>query len=185
MEDIKNIMSAAAEALVDKPLGELDIVIKEPSTIEKLKLKITGGKKPIRKFVIERTVLRNCYRIASRAVLIDENIFQADIEKAIFEAGFQHYPDLVYIIAAGLQNNSKEPEQELIDFIWDNFTNEQMLYAFDKILSQYNIKDFMQSIILIKGADILTKREDQKSENLDRMSPMDQAETIAPGVPGV
>lgn len=112
-----------------------------------------------REFTVNISWAGTMYRIGSRAQNIPENILESSLSKLVVEGSYLYMNDFIYIVACGIQNNREEPSEELIDFIRWNFTMEDIFTACDIILSKFNFKAFIDTTVLVKGADVLSVPE--------------------------
>lgn len=95
------------------------------------------------------------------------------LEKSMNEVVLNHIEEIIYIVAVGIQNDIHEPKEDLKDFIRNNFTSNDLVKVLLIVFQSINVKDFLNSIVLIKGMNVLQ----------DQTSLKKQEEIIAP-VPG-
>lgn len=72
---------------------------------------------------------------------------------------FEHMEKLIYIVACGLQNNRREPSKKLLEFVRYEFTSAEIALVINNILVQMNAKDFIKSIVLLRGLNVLSVPE--------------------------
>ncbi|MCZ4244981.1 hypothetical protein [Pedobacter punctiformis] len=174
------ILKGVTETLIEKPFYTVTVPIKELKPIPKRSFfdKLVG--KPIihqevnRKFTINPCVVGNMYRIAGHAVSLPDEILEGSMAQSILPIINEHLSTLVYIVAAGIQNNKREPEQELISFIEDNFEAEDLYKTLHPILENLGMQSFLNSIALAKGTVRILK---------PNVSPLDGSELIASHIP--
>ena len=162
--DVDAVLSKVTEAFTEKPML-ISISLSTPRKIDNVIVNTL-------KYQLKPIKVGNMYRIAGVIRQIPDAILDntsiADLNEGIYD----HMDKLIYIVAVGLQNNADEPAEDLIKLIRDEFTIRDIVAVYDAVMVQMNLKDFIKSIILIKGADILKRRKASKSE----MSPVEQAE---------
>ncbi|RZJ90977.1 MAG: hypothetical protein EOO20_06605 [Chryseobacterium sp.] len=172
----KEILSSVTETLIDKPAYTVTVQIKEPKTLPKRSLLDKLLRRPVpvqeleRSFVINPCVVGNMYRIAGRAVKLPDTILNGSMSESMIPVINDHLDDVVYIVAAGIQNSKREPDAELIEFINDNFEAEDLYNTLLPILENLGMQSFLNSIALAKG----TVKILQPSA-----SPLDGRESIA------
>lgn len=59
--------------------------------------------------------------------------------------------DIIYIIAVGIQNSRREPDEDLKQFIRENFDAEDIYKTLFPVLENIGLQSFMNSIALAKG----------------------------------
>ncbi|GAA4338459.1 hypothetical protein GCM10023149_48440 [Mucilaginibacter gynuensis] len=126
------------------------------------------------KFAIRPITVGNLYRISGMVKKIPDGLIEGTAVQILADI-HEHIDKLVYIAAVGIQNDENEPTPDLLDLV-KKFDLEDIHSVVQIVLSQINLKSFISSIILIKGADILQRRKAK-----EKMSPIRPAETIAPG----
>ena len=145
----KEILSAIADTFTDKPRHEFEVPITNFTWWDRILFR----KK--RKFTIYPCVVANSVRIAGRVVLLPDEIKQGDVGSDINKIIHEHSRDIIYIVACAIQNNRYEPEKWLIDFIANNFTNEQLYLPLYYSLDAVGMQSFLNTIVLAKGVTIL------------------------------
>jgi len=172
----KEILQSIAETLIDKPGYELTVSIKEPTPIPKRKMWDKLFRRTVieqeleRTFVINPCVVGNMYRIAGRAVKLPGAILEGTQAQSLLPVIHDHLDDLIYIVAAGIQNSKREPDPALIEFIKDNFEAEDLYNTLLPILENLGMQSFLNSIALAKGTVKILK---------PNASPIDGSELIA------
>ncbi|WP_443945605.1 hypothetical protein ACJVDH_00405 [Pedobacter sp. AW1-32] len=175
MQD-NEILHAITETITDKPVYTTTVSIKRPVPIPKRSIWDRLRKKPIIKQETERTftinpcVVGNMYRIAGKAIDLPDEVFQGTISEVVLPLIYKHINDIVYIIAAGIQNDRDEPDQELINFIKDNFESQDLFDALQPVLENIGMQSFLNTIALAKGSVKILK---------PKASPLDGSELIA------
>lgn len=149
--DEKEVSSKAAEVITDKPLT-VTVPLKNLKWYDPILIKLKL-KKPIHNFVIKPLLVGNRYRIAARVVLIPDDILQNGIVKALMNPAYAN--DCVYAVAVGIQNNEFEPSESLLNLVRYQFNDTDLFNVLDVIFATIPVQDFMNSTILLKGADVL------------------------------
>lgn len=166
MEENK-LLSNTIDQLTDKSKF-ISVSVNPKSKLHQLlmKLKILPTE---RVFELRPIVVGNMYRMSAKVIQIPDNIMEHGVLNALMTGSYEHIDKLIYIIAVGIQNNSEEPNERLLNLIRNEFTAKDVKAAFNAIMFQLNLSDFIQSITLIKGINIL-----------DKVSPSNKGELIAP-----
>lgn len=174
MQDEK-ILSAIGETLTEKPRYQFTVPIREPKKPVRT-LWDWVMRKPVpvidvsRTFTVFPPVVNNMYRIAARSANLPTEVTKGTVAKTVLPLILAHKDDIVYIIAAGIQNTKREPDLELIEFIEDNFDAEDLFNCLQAVLGGEWMQHFFNSIALAKGTvKILTPNA----------SPLDGSEPIA------
>jgi hypothetical protein len=167
MQD-NQIISALAEVLTEKPRYQFKIPIREPkiqapyiapnrSFWDKITRKpIANVPDPepieyVRNFVVYPPVVNNMYRIAGRSANLPVEVLKGKVAEIVLPLILTYKDDIVYIIAAGIQNTKREPDRELIEFIEDNFDGEDLFNCLQAVLGGEWMQHFFNSIALAKG----------------------------------
>ncbi len=167
MED-NQIISGVVDALTGKMIYEFTINVKhiEPVIQPKQKWVDKLLRKPLpiadepetqRSFQIWPCVVVNQYRIAGAAVTLPIDLF--DDETKMLGYVNEHLPKMVYIIAAAVQNDYREPDQELITFFERNLDNTDIIQLLAASLQATNMQSFLTSIVLMNGTAKILKPE--------------------------
>ncbi|NII81750.1 MULTISPECIES: hypothetical protein [unclassified Pedobacter] len=172
----KDILQNITDTLIEKSVYTLKVPIKHPMPVPKRAIIDKILRKPIvvpetvREFNITPCIVGNMYRIAGRAVKLPGEILEGSMAGSLLPIINEHLSDLVYIVAAGIQNTKFEPEPDLIEFIEDNFEAEDLYQALLPILENLGMQSFLNSIALAKGTVKILK---------PNVSPIDGSELIA------
>ncbi len=160
------IYSGVADVLTDKPFTMV-VPVKwapEPQPLKRSLIDKLLFRKPLvperelyREFTIYPCVVANMYRIAGRAALLPDELTEGGGAKEVLALLSVHMPDLIYIIAAAIQNNHLEPDADLMLFIERNFTQDMILVAFDEAIGDLGLASFLNSIALVKGTTQILK----------------------------
>jgi hypothetical protein len=170
MED-KQVLKNIANTLTQAPIHEMDVVVRVQAK-RSLWSRLTDWKhKPelIRHLVFHEAVVANQIRIAGEAALLPDAIFQDNS----FNVGLvaENMPRIIYMIACALQNDHKEPDTALVQFLTNNLTGSQLRDALVASFQSLNMEAFTDSIILMKGTVKILMPEE--------MSPTEGSELIA------
>jgi hypothetical protein len=167
MED-KQIISAVVDTLTGKVLYEFTIKVRrvEPVDLPKRSLWDKLIRKPnvilpepekARTFQIWPAVVINQYRIAGAALKLPVDLFEDPTKMLAYIP--EHLPTMVYIIAAAIQNDYREPEKELITFLEKNMDNLDIAQALAASLQGANMQAFTTSILLMQGEAMILTNE--------------------------
>lgn len=171
----KEILSGIAGTITDKPVFTITIPVKEPkksaySIWDRIRFKARRLVQLERTFVINPCVVNNMYRIAGRAALLPDSIKNGTLSETVLPLITHHLDDIIYIVAAGIQNTKREPDHDLIEFIKDNFDAEDLYNCLNPVLENVGMQSFLNSIALAKGTVKILK---------PNASPKDGRELIA------
>ncbi|WP_316743865.1 hypothetical protein [Pedobacter antarcticus] len=157
------IIQGAVGAMIEKARYILTVRIENPAPTKPVKRTFLDRilQRPVdspeieteRKLVFKPCKMANMYRIASAALDLPDGILKGDLTSAILpllkEPG--HIEKIAYVIAAGVQNNHLEPEQELIQFILNNLDEQEMFDCLYQTLGNLGMQSFLNSIVLVRG----------------------------------
>lgn len=153
------VFSDVADTVTEKPVS-FDIDVKPKSKIHKLllRLKLAPTK---HHFEIKPQRFRNVYRIAGRAVTFDVSaiVDSEDGIDAMMNIMAKHGKDIEYIVAAALQNDHREPTQELLDIVGNDFEIEDIYTVLVIAVSNYRIQSFLNSTALIVGMKAILNKQ--------------------------
>ncbi|WP_183560689.1 hypothetical protein [Mucilaginibacter sp. SP1R1] len=102
-------------------------------------------------FTIYPCKVANMWRIAGAATSLPDEIREGGLYETVLPLIHDHLVTIVYLVAAGIQNNHEEPAPELITFIERNFDNEDLYSCLFPVLENVNMQSFLNSIVLAKG----------------------------------
>lgn len=102
-----------------------------------------------RTYEIKPCVVANMYRVAGRASQLPKALYSHKSDNLKFIP--EHMPTIAYIVAAAIQNNHLEPDQELIQFIELNLDADEMYEALKAVFSSLRMDSFTNSIVLMTG----------------------------------
>lgn len=155
MSDIQN---RVVDAVTEKPVI-VNVDIKPTTFLQKLlmKWKLMPEKKT---YTMHPIVLGNCYRISKEILEIKKTELNknASIAEASYQLISEHVERVARIVWIGLHNGRKEPDQKDVQFILDNFNAKELRVVFLTIVAQMNLADFINSILLMNGANILEEK---------------------------
>lgn len=172
----KETLAAAADSLTDKP----DIVAVPRIGRGRLHrwLMQKGWLPRTRTYTVRQLRYANCLRISKAlldlptgAVLLGSDQTQREIMQLMSA----HGETLVRVAAICLTNPRQEPAPALLETIRQEFTSRELLAICRLAVKRLHPQDFMHSIILIGGLDILRQRT--KAEEMSLYT----GEIIAPG----
>jgi hypothetical protein len=104
-----------------------------------------------RTFTIYPCKVANMWRLAGAASELPEEIREGTLAEIVLPLINDHLTTIVYIVAAGIQNNHEEPSPDLIQFIERNFDSEDLYTALFPVLENIRMQSFLNSIVLAKG----------------------------------
>lgn len=157
-ENTIETLERVVDTTLEKPFT-ISVNIEHVGRIERL-LQSWGIKPKQRVFELTPITLGNMIRISKLLLRIDEKILD---KENLLDSNYQilsdHGEKLAEIIAIAISNNKIGPSESLIKLVKEEFTPKIMLRTFAEIIMQMNVKDFMHSIILVRGFNVLEKKE--------------------------
>ncbi len=161
MSNQNETLKKVADTLLDEP-----VIIKITQ-----KPKYFFQKPKEKEFRVEKLCLGSLIRISKILLSIDTEMFkQGSFVENCMKVMAGKGDLMAEIIAIAIVNRKTSPSKSLINLIMEEFTSADMLTALSVVIKQMDITSFMNSIISIKGTNLL------------EMSPTDQGRKIAPGV---
>jgi hypothetical protein len=159
MED-KLIIKGVTDALTGKLIYEFTVKVREVEPVKQParsawdKILRRPAPAPVepeteRDFQVYPCVVTNQYRIAGMAATLPTELFEDETSMLAYVS--EHLPKMVYIIAAAIQNNYKEPDAELIQFLERNLDNLDVVNLLTVSLQGANMQSFLTSIVLMNG----------------------------------
>ncbi|MEN0095894.1 MAG: hypothetical protein AAGB30_10965 [Pedobacter sp.] len=110
-------------------------------------------------FELRPIVVGNMYRIASKVIQIPDEYVDVDVMAVAMKSATEHLDKMVYIAACALQNDHREPSKKLLEIVRNGFSSSDLAEMFSHVLVQLNVRDFIKSIVLMKGLNVLNARE--------------------------
>lgn len=162
----KDALRAAGAAITQKPV-RITVTIPPSGKLHAL-AQFIGLMPKSQTFQVRPITLGNMIRISSLLVAIDDDI--ANTIKKGFDSVTKYGDKIVEAVSIGLHNQKSEPPDYLKSFVANNLTAPELADVLAVILKQLHIQDFINSIVLIKGLNVL-----------DLTSRIQQGSQIAPG----
>lgn len=167
------IIGGAANALTEKPKFVITIpitVLPEPEPIPKRTLLDRLSRKPLpipkhvekeRTLVFYPCKVANIHRIAAKSLELPDEALINDVRADLLPllADQKNLGNIIYIIAAAIQNNHMEPSEELQSFLLLNMDHEDMFLCLHYALGNSGMKSFLNSIVLVRGLITILKPE--------------------------
>ncbi|GEM_PF-1802293 len=153
MEENKRDIEAYLDA------GEvINIPVYSKGKIQRLLIKLKIRKPQILTYTLRRIRTGNRERIALRVMKLPKEIYNdSSVIRRAMELSADHTTDLIYCAAVALQNDNEEPKEKLIDALrW--IDDEFLFEILEKSLTQFDVVNFFNSIVLISGVESLTMR---------------------------
>jgi hypothetical protein len=154
--ELNNILAQVGKAIIQQP-RTVEIEIKPKNWLQKLLMK-KGFLKSKKVFTIHPILVGNRYRISVRSLKIPDDLFSGNYgETEIMKAMADHTDDLIYVVAVCIQNNKKEPSKALLQYL--RWIDDAKFYdLLDGSLAMLGVTDFIKSIILIKGQNVISAK---------------------------
>lgn len=157
----KETLSEVVDSLTDKP-DSITVRIKPKNILHKWL--ISKGYLPKEKdYLLTRLVVGNAYRVAKAVLGIPEAAVIIGSEKTtgmLYSLLVNHLDKVIYVVAVAVTNTKEEPSQKLLDEIRWQFTDDELVGACVFILKRMNIQNFLNSIILIRGLDVISQTDE-------------------------
>jgi hypothetical protein len=145
----KTLLSKTANAVLGKATT-IEVEILHP-TDEQLSKKQTK-----KTFVIKPACLATLVNISQELLDVEVDFpDRADLLKLVQQLAVKQGFRVAKIIAYAIHNRRDEPPEELTNFIYDNFDVTDLQKVVAIVLEKINYGSFLNSIILIKGTNIL------------------------------
>lgn len=160
-----NTLKQVSDTLTDKPVL-ITVDLKPQNRMHALgqRLRLLPRKKT---FAVSQVTTGNLVRISK--LLVDIGGDWKELIEDPYRAISAYGPHLVRIVAVCLHNRKQEPPDSLYDLVEHNMTAAEISDVISVVLKQMNVKDFITSIILTRGLNVL------------EMSRILQGSQIAPG----
>lgn len=159
----KETLQKVSDTTTDKPVTiEVDIY---PQTRVQAFLQRWGVLPKKRVFLLKPIFLGTMLRISKLLLTLDMKLPEKDGTpgfnhlEANYEAISQHAGTMAKIVALAIQNTEKEPDGKLERFVMNNFTSKEMMSVLIAVLNQMDLKNFMISIISVRGLNVLETRK--------------------------
>lgn len=154
MENEKIILGKSADTVVDKKTT-ITIDITPSNKLHKF-LQQKGWLPKQKTFEISGTKMGTLIRISKLLLAIDLSEFDSNnVLESNYKAIEKHGRTLAECIALCIHNQKSEVPNSLIELLLNNLSTAELHGILGIILSKMDLKNFMSSIISIKGMNIL------------------------------
>lgn len=95
-------------------------------------------------------------------LLLDVEVKQTDskgVADMAYRLAAEHGETMIRILAIAIQNTREEPSEKLVARLLDNVTPEEAVKLFGIVIGQMDLKNFISTIILTRGFNVLEKTE--------------------------
>lgn len=148
-ENEKALLHKTAEAVLEKGVT-IEVDILHPTWWQRLR------KQTKRKFIIKPAMLATLVNISNEFLGVEVDLTDRNnILQIVQQLAVKESYRLAKVIAYAITNSREEPEKELIDFVYYNFEVAELQKIVAIVLDKINYSSFLNSIILIKGTNIL------------------------------
>lgn len=156
-EKISETLSKTGDVLTQKPV-KIEITVKPKNFLMRffIRIKIVSN---IHVFELKPIVVGNMFRIASKVVQVPDDLLDKSVLHVLMNGVYDHLDKVIYIVACALQNDRNEPKESLLDLIRNEFTAKDLANVLQAVMLQMNAEDFINSIVLIKGLNVLNVPE--------------------------
>ncbi|PSR54152.1 hypothetical protein AHMF7605_11785 [Adhaeribacter arboris] len=162
--DPKIVLTEAVDTLTEKPLV-VKIAVDPKTWYEKVYCFIR--RKPLnRRYTIKPISPGNMYRYSALAIQLPPDMLTGNMAECLTKASAEHMDKFIRMAAIGIQNNAEEPEEELLQTIRYHFSLKHLSVILAHIRMQVQVgqSDFLTCIVLVRGAEILTRTSPAKEE---------------------
>lgn len=169
MDNEKTILSNVIDGVLEKevPLGvDINPINWFHSILQRLKIK------PVKKtYVLRPLSYGKLLKVSKLLLSIGIDIFKkGDVLNSVYKAMQEHGETLVEVLAIVIHPYPTDPPRSLVVGIMNDFSSKDVEMAMNIVFSQMGIQAFMNSIISLKGLNVI------------EMSPKEQGSSIAPGM---
>jgi hypothetical protein len=144
----RDILAGISDVITDKPYSFI-VQINNPVRPKRTLLQILKKESPDieteREIIIRPSVVGTMFRIAGASAKLPD---LDNLKTVGLDLIPKYMPDILYIVAAAIQNNDSEPDKKLIKFIEQNFTQNQIFLALYKSIEGVGLQSFINSIVL-------------------------------------
>jgi hypothetical protein len=155
--ELNNILAEVGKAIIQEP-KTVEIDIKPTTWLQKLLMK-KGFLKSKKVFTIDQISVGNRLRVSTRALKIPDGLFSKFDQGEVHGAIKDYTDDLIYVVAACIENKEKEPSKALMRFLRWETTDAKFYELLDASLSMLNVPNFTKSIILIRGSNVISAKD--------------------------
>lgn len=143
--------------MTQSTLTELEDIIDEPVPIKTIKLKRTWWQRVTRKpaKTIQLTLSRSTTRTAYKITKLVKSL-QTTAEDNLLDLIHDNAHTMALVIATAVHNRNDIPLPDyLVDAILDNFNNEELKEASERVYRGLDVENFFGSMALLKGLQIV------------------------------
>lgn len=167
----QNILQQKADAILDTPVP-IRIPIHARNKYESI-LQDLNIKPKEKIFHVRPLCLGSLIKISRVMLGMDISVLKdINVMESSYRAIAGHADAMIRVVAIALVNREEDPPQDLLDLVRREFTSKDLATTLSVILSQMNISSFLNTIISVRGLNVLAKKE---------VSPIDQGSQIASG----
>lgn len=154
---VTETLSRVGDVLTEKPIVR-QVPIRPKNNFERflMNIRLISNKRILTIYPISPG---NVIRVASKVILIPDDILNQDVIKILFNGSYEHGDKLIYIAACAIQNDENEPTEELVKFLKYKTSNKIISEILDDVFFQLDTQSFIKSIILMRGLNVLNVPE--------------------------
>lgn len=161
MDNEKETLQQVSDTTLEQPVT-ITVDVEPQGALHKI-LQKWGVLPKKRVFVIKPIYLGTLVRVSKLILslgikLPDKNSDTASLMEANYQAIADHSYTMAEIVALAIQNNRQSPDPKLIAFVMNNFTAREMMTVLTVVLRQMDLKNFMSSIISVRGLNVLVSQ---------------------------
>lgn len=163
MEEEVQIQKRAADVLTEKAFT-FDIDIRPRNRVHAFLQRWSRTARyfpKCRSFTIRPLTLGSCHRIS--AIIVDAAPITTLDLPTLIEAMATNCPKMAEVIAAAIHNQKPEPPRQLVELLLWNLTQKELKLLFHYVANSFNVSDFMNTIISMKGINTLQVKEKEMS----------------------
>jgi hypothetical protein len=166
----RETLEKVVDSTLDTPM-HITVELNHGSAFWKLLQK--WGIRPVKR-VFEFTPITtgNLIRISRILLRIDPDIMDAKrLLESTYKALATHGDDICEVVAIAIANSKAGPSKSLVSLVRDEFTPKELLSVLSLTLNRMNVSDFVNSIILMRGLNVL--ESEPRKEQKKKVSPSD------------
>lgn len=156
MENVKDILSASADTLLDNSV-RVEIEVLNPRWWERKAMKF-GWLPSKRSFLIKPATLGTMIRISHALLAIEIDSLKSN--KSALDANYQVFENhgnvLAEVVAMAIRNTKEKPDKRLVHFLQENLNGKELFSITQIVIKQLDVLSFMSTIISIRGMSLLS-----------------------------
>lgn len=151
---MKDTLEKVADTILDNHVT-LTVTIEPKSRLDRILMRF-GLKEKVKLLEIHPLNFGSMIKISRLLLNIDIEVLKSgNMLDAVYKIMDTKGDLIAKVLAVAIVNRKKDPPDELINFIKDNFTSQELLHALMIVLKQMDVTSFMSSIVSMRGINLL------------------------------